>query len=123
MLLTPGHTIGSQCYELVGADIVFVGDTIFRENIGRTDLADSAGEFCLLAYAEVQLLSLPEAVRLLPGHGDPTTVGHERRYNPFLKRTALAPRTPGLASIPDGPQEPQAVTDDRQAVPQHKGKS
>jgi len=85
VLLTPGHTIGSLCFELVGEGIVFVGDTIFRESIGRTDLRGSAGTFCLIEYARVNILSLPEDVQLWPGHDDPTTVGHEKRYNPAFK--------------------------------------
>ena len=122
-LLTPGHTIGSLCYELLDADIVFVGDTIFRGSIGRTDLPDSAGAFCLRAYIQVQLLSLPETVQLLPGHGGPTTVGHELRYNPFFRRAALAAQEHRFASNPACREESYEDALERSAKPQCKGTS
>jgi hydroxyacylglutathione hydrolase len=63
--------------------ILWVGDLIFKNSVGRTDLP--GGDFeTLLASIRSQVLSLPDTTRLLPGHGPETTVGAERAENPFL---------------------------------------
>ena len=81
----PGHSAGSVA--LVGAGVVFAGDVLFRESIGRTDLF--GGDFeTLMASIERELLSLPDETIVYSGHGPPTTIGHERRHNPFLTRAA-----------------------------------
>lgn len=85
-LHTPGHTRGSTCFllEVDGeAPILFSGDHLFRGSIGRTDLPGGSHEQ-LLASMEEKVLPLADEVRVLPGHGPTTTVGHERRTNPFL---------------------------------------
>ena len=63
--------------------MAFVGDVIFSGSIGRTDLP--GGDFrTLMTSIRSVILSMPDQTRLYPGHGPDTTVGHERRYNPFL---------------------------------------
>jgi hydroxyacylglutathione hydrolase len=77
----PGHSPGSVC--LVGNGVVFGGDVLFAGSIGRTDLP--GGDFdTLIASIERELLSLPDATIVYTGHGPETTVGRERRTNPFL---------------------------------------
>lgn len=84
---TPGHSPGSVC--LVGPDGVLGGDVLFAGSIGRTDLP--GGDFdTLMASIERELLSLPDATIVYSGHGPETTIGHERRSNPFLTRAYLA---------------------------------
>lgn len=82
VLATPGHTSGGVC--LVCGDVVFCGDTIFAESIGRTDLPGGSYEQILTSIKE-KILTLPDDTKLLPGHGPATTVGWERRRNPFLQ--------------------------------------
>ena len=89
VLHTPGHTPGSLCFRMPGetGDVLFSGDTLFRRSIGRTDLP--GGDFeTLIASIERELLSLPEATIVYTGHGPQTTIGHERRANPFLTGAA-----------------------------------
>lgn len=80
----PGHTKGHVMFYLPGEKICFCGDVIFQGSIGRTDLP--GGDYdTLIASIRAQVLSLPDDTRLLPGHGPETTVGEERRLNPFLQ--------------------------------------
>ncbi len=80
----PGHTPGHVLFYCPQAGAAFVGDIIFRGSIGRTDLP--GGDYAtLLESIRAQVLTLPEATRLYPGHGPATTVGEERRSNPFLR--------------------------------------
>ena len=66
------------------AGLAFVGDVIFRESIGRTDLP--GGDYAtLIRSIREQVFTLPPTTRLLPGHGPETTVEHEQAFNPFLK--------------------------------------
>jgi hydroxyacylglutathione hydrolase len=77
----PGHSPGGVAF--VGSGIVIVGDTLFAGSIGRTDLpGGDAG--ALLASIRNQLMSLPDETVVYSGHGPETTIGHERRTNPFL---------------------------------------
>ncbi|MEZ4588879.1 MAG: MBL fold metallo-hydrolase [Gemmatimonadales bacterium] len=77
----PGHSPGSVC--LVGDGYVLAGDVLFQGSIGRTDLP--GGDFdTLISSIREQLLTLPDETRVFSGHGPPTTVGQERRTNPFL---------------------------------------
>jgi hydroxyacylglutathione hydrolase len=83
---TPGHTQGSTCFllEVEGeAPILFSGDHLFAGSIGRTDLPGGNHEQ-LLASMAAKILPLDDAVQVLPGHGDTTTIGKERATNPFL---------------------------------------
>lgn len=78
---TPGHSPGSVC--LIGPGVVLGGDVLFAGSIGRTDLP--GGDFeTLVGSIERELLSLPDETILYTGHGPETTIGQERRSNPFL---------------------------------------
>ena len=82
VIATPGHTRGGVC--LICEDIVFCGDTVFSESIGRTDLP--GGSYSqILQSIKNKILVLPDEMKLLPGHGPATTNGWERRRNPFLQ--------------------------------------
>lgn len=82
VLATPGHTPGGVCLML--DDIVFCGDTVFLESIGRTDFPGGSYRQLLQSIKD-KILPLGDNVHLLPGHGPATTVEHERRRNPFLQ--------------------------------------
>jgi hydroxyacylglutathione hydrolase len=83
VLATPGHSPGSVSLYWSAAGVVFTGDALFAGSIGRTDLP--GGDFgTLVASIQAQLLTLPDATRVLAGHGPETTVGRERELNPFL---------------------------------------
>jgi len=82
VLHTPGHTPGGIC--LLGDKFVIVGDTLFQGSIGRTDLP--GGDYgALMASIRDKLMTLPDETIVYPGHGDATTIGEERRSNPFLR--------------------------------------
>lgn len=79
----PGHTRGHVILYCAEEKVVFCGDVIFQGSIGRTDLP--GGDFnTLIQSIRTQILTLPDDTRLLSGHGPETTVGQERRFNPFL---------------------------------------
>lgn len=78
-LSTPGHTVGGMCYLTVKS--LFSGDTLFLESVGRTDFPGGDGEALLKSIK--RLLSLDEDIEVYPGHGEPTTIEHEKLYNPF----------------------------------------
>jgi len=83
---TPGHTQGSVCFRLDldgEAPILFSGDHLFQGSIGRTDLPGGSYEQLMTSMAE-KILPLPDETHVLPGHGGTTTVGLERKTNPFL---------------------------------------
>jgi hydroxyacylglutathione hydrolase len=77
----PGHSPGSVC--LVGEGVAFTGDVLFAGSVGRTDLPGGDYE-TLLRSIERELLTLPDSTIVYSGHGPETTVGRERRANPFL---------------------------------------
>lgn len=80
---TPGHTKGGMSYYLEAEKRLYCGDTLFRESVGRTDLP--TGSFSeIVRSIKDKLLILPEEVIAYPGHGGETTIGDEKRYNPFL---------------------------------------
>lgn len=81
VLHTPGHTPGSCCYLL--GERLFSGDTLFRGGVGRADFPGGNME-SLIASIRDTLMSLPEDTAVYPGHGEPTTIGRERRTNPYL---------------------------------------
>ena len=83
ILYTPGHTQGSVCLYLPAQNLLLAGDTLFAGSVGRTDLPGGAGP-TLLRSIHNKLLPLPDATVVLPGHGPKTTIGDERRTNPFL---------------------------------------
>jgi glyoxylase-like metal-dependent hydrolase (beta-lactamase superfamily II) len=80
VLHTPGHTPGSIC--LLGETLVFTGDTLFAGGIGRTDFPGGSDRDMKLSLEK--LLSLPDGLAVYPGHGPASTIGEERRVNPFL---------------------------------------
>lgn len=82
-LYTPGHADGHLAFYMADHGVVFSGDTLFQGSIGRTDLPGGSYER-LIHSIETQLLTLPDETRVLSGHGQPTTIGAERRTNPFL---------------------------------------
>jgi glyoxylase-like metal-dependent hydrolase (beta-lactamase superfamily II) len=83
VLYTPGHAPGHVCFYLAGHNILFDGDVLFQGSIGRTDLP--GGDFDLLmTNIRQKLLALPDETVVLSGHGPATTIGDERRGNPFL---------------------------------------
>lgn len=79
---TPGHSPGSV--SLLGPGVVLSGDVLFAGSIGRTDLPGGDYE-ALIASIHRELLPLPDTTRVLSGHGPETTIGAERRTNPFLR--------------------------------------
>ncbi|MCD7836642.1 MAG: MBL fold metallo-hydrolase [Lachnospiraceae bacterium] len=83
VLLTPGHTSGSCCYYFEEAGFLLCGDTIFLESVGRTDFPTGSMS-ALVRSVKEKLFILPDDTKLYPGHGEATTVGHEKKYNPFL---------------------------------------
>jgi len=79
----PGHCPGSVTLYERHEQVALVGDVLFAGSIGRTDLP-GGDHATLLRSIRTKLLTLPDAVRVLPGHGPATTIGRERRRNPFL---------------------------------------
>lgn len=79
---TPGHTLGGIC--LIGDGIVFSGDTLFAESIGRSDFPGGSHKQ-LIASIINELMILPDEWVVYPGHGADTTIGWERQHNPFLR--------------------------------------
>lgn len=84
ILLTPGHSAGGCCLYFEQQQTVFVGDTLFAGSIGRTDLPGGDLQTLLTAIRE-ELFCLPDEVMVYSGHGPETTIGVERRTNPFLQ--------------------------------------
>ena len=83
VLYTPGHTIGGCCYYVAEVDVVFSGDTLFQAFIGRTDFPTGNSSQLVRSIRE-KLLVLPDETRVYPGHLDETTIGYEKKYNPYL---------------------------------------
>jgi hydroxyacylglutathione hydrolase len=86
ILHTPGHTEGSVCLYLPDHTLLLAGDTLFAGSVGRTDLP-GGNTRKLLASIYDRLLTLPDEVTVIPGHGPRTTIGSERDSNPFLQDT------------------------------------
>lgn len=87
VLHTPGHTAGGVCFYAPGDSTILAGDTLFHRGIGRTDMPGGDAR-TLIHSIETQLWPLPDNVRVLPGHGPATTIGEERRLNPFVGSAA-----------------------------------
>ena len=79
---TPGHTAGSCCYYLQEEAVLFSGDTLFAGSVGRTDFPTSSTRDMRESLHRL-LAELPEETRVCPGHNEETTIGYEKRYNPF----------------------------------------
>jgi hydroxyacylglutathione hydrolase len=80
---TPGHTQGSVSYYLEADQLLFAGDTLFKDGIGRTDLPGGDHQQ-LLRSIKQEILTLPRGTTVLPGHGPETSVGEEAHDNPYL---------------------------------------
>ncbi|HXW92968.1 MAG TPA: MBL fold metallo-hydrolase [Terriglobales bacterium] len=81
---TPGHTEGSICLYFPSEKKLIAGDTLFAGSIGRTDLPGGSFEKIIRSLHE-KVLALPDETEVVPGHGPLTTIGEERKSNPFLR--------------------------------------
>ncbi len=84
VIFAPGHSPGSICFYCEKQSFLIGGDVLFREGIGRTDLPGGDHE-TLLTSIRQKLFILPDNVVVYPGHGPSTTIGYEKRNNPFLR--------------------------------------
>ena len=84
ILATPGHTQGSISIWIPSENTLVAGDTLFRDSIGRTDLPGGDGKQILRSISQ-KLLPLPEDATVIAGHGQNTTIGREKKRNPFLR--------------------------------------
>ena len=82
VLATPGHTAGGVSYYFPEGGFLICGDTLFQESVGRTDFPTGSMSTLVRSVKE-KLFILPEETVVYPGHGDSTTIGHEKKYNPF----------------------------------------
>ena len=80
---TPGHTEGGCCYYLPYEDVLFSGDTLFAQSVGRTDFPGGSMSQIVRSIKE-KLMVLPEHTTVYPGHNDVTSIESERMYNPYL---------------------------------------
>ncbi len=81
---TPGHSLGGICLHVADQKAVFVGDTLFAGSIGRSDLP--GGDYnTLISSIQTKLFALDEKTTVYNGHMEPTTIGQEKRYNPFCR--------------------------------------
>lgn len=84
VLYTPGHAPGHVCFHLPDHGVIFAGDVLFQQGIGRTDLP--GGDYKLLMNSiQEKLMTLPDETHVLSGHGPATRIGDERQWNPFLQ--------------------------------------
>lgn len=83
VIATPGHTAGGCCYYFEEAGFLLSGDTLFAESVGRTDFP-TGNMGTLVRSVKDRLFVLPDETKVYPGHGESTTIGHEKEYNPFL---------------------------------------
>jgi hydroxyacylglutathione hydrolase len=83
VLETPGHSPGGVCFYFEAEQLLVAGDTLFQGSVGRTDLPGGDGR--VLAASLTRLCGLPEATKVLCGHGPNTTIGREKKSNPYLR--------------------------------------
>ena len=83
-LPTPGHTRGSMTFYCEAEQTAFTGDTLFQMSVGRTDFEGGSWNEMLNSLTHV-LGVLPAETKVYPGHGEPTTIGYERLYNPYMR--------------------------------------
>lgn len=84
---TPGHTPGCVCFYAPADGVLIAGDTLFFQSVGRTDLPGGSSEV-LHRSIRTRLWGLPDTTQVRPGHGPPTSIGHERLHNPFVGEQA-----------------------------------
>lgn len=82
VIFTPGHTPGGVTLKI--GDVLLTGDTLFRSSIGRTDFPGGDYDTIIKSITE-KLMILPENMKVYPGHGPESTIGYEKKYNPFLR--------------------------------------
>ena len=84
VLFTPGHSPASVCFYCKAQHFIIGGDVLFHESIGRFDLPGGNEELLYKSIRET-LYVLPDETIVYPGHGEPTTIGHEKKFNPFVR--------------------------------------
>lgn len=80
---TPGHTKGGCCYYVASEGVLFSGDTLFQNSVGRTDFVNSSTSDLVHSVRE-KLFLLPDDTMVCPGHMGETKIGHEKKYNPYV---------------------------------------
>lgn len=80
---TPGHTVGGACFYIPEEKILFSGDTLFQESVGRTDFPKGSAS-ALIHSIQQKLMVLPDDVEVFTGHNETTLIGYERIHNPYL---------------------------------------
>ena len=88
VIYTPGHTSGGVCYYFTEENTLVSGDTLFYESVGRTDMPTGDSRL-LLESIEEKLMTLSDEVKVYPGHGEYTTIGHERKNNSYLNEESF----------------------------------
>ncbi len=83
VIATPGHTKGSVCYLEKEEEVLFSGDTLFEESLGRTDFPTGSTKEIVESITG-RLFALPDDIMVYPGHGNPTVIGREKQYNPAV---------------------------------------
>lgn len=86
IIFVPGHAPGHVAFYEAESKQLIAGDVLFRESIGRTDLP-GGNHATLLQSIREKLFVLPDDVKVFPGHGPSTTIGHEKKYNPFFRNS------------------------------------
>lgn len=84
LILAPGHSPGSICFYVPKQNFMLGGDVLFRESVGRTDLPGGDPD-TLVSSIQNKLYKLPDETVVYPGHGEPTTIGYEKKNNPFVR--------------------------------------
>ena len=80
---TTGHTKGGCCYYVASEGVLFSGDTLFQNSVGRTDFVNSSTSDLVHSVRE-KLFLLPDDTMVYPGHMGETKIGHEKKYNPYV---------------------------------------
>ena len=90
VIATPGHTSGAVCYYIPQEGVLLAGDTLFADSYGRTDLPTGSSAQLVASILD-KLFALPDDTMVYPGHGESTTIGHEKQYNPvtYYRRHTL----------------------------------